>query len=458
MRIKSHKEMFLVRKVIKKVLTGCNVDLQLPWSKQNTEKMMRAVKEVLLVLRQHYPFWTAGMARRAIMDLLIDSGRNIRLKARGYKSISGLYYPRGAKRQKKYFTLAGLLDELQNEKASNDREASEEEVEHEGSQNQISRVSSEVDWEFYADSDRESSMEAGEEETINHDVHKNGNLLSGAGKKATISMVEIPKKGVAVSRVKGSRSSALARIFTTSPAPTMDGSQRDVTVDNAVNGVEDTRRSIPVNPTRNQPPTPVPSKQLEKQSSSIDQHASPVATGQEKPPVIKSSITRKSPSVTQHPMPPPPLPPRTKKPSVVAVLRVEFISGIKDFELESSFFISLWKRSPMRQFIACIENALERRLDLENSMLVYIPIDQVGEMIRGKWRLLNDIQNIVDLFIHEGVGSGRGVFMTEVCRVSIILSTLFIDRSLTFNRNLCWRNSKMSLTVESFKSIHTLVF
>lgn len=101
MGVRSRRELYIVRKVIRRVLAHHNVSLLTCWGKQDTEKIARVCNQVVRIFRKNNPNWNLGMARVAVQHTLEDSGKTIRRKAKGYKS-QPISYSRSAPRPKKY--------------------------------------------------------------------------------------------------------------------------------------------------------------------------------------------------------------------------------------------------------------------------------------------------------------------------------------------------------------------
>ncbi|RPA71572.1 hypothetical protein BJ508DRAFT_335888 [Ascobolus immersus RN42] len=468
MQIRSRKEMFLVRKVMKKVLLRCGVSLKLPWSKQNTDLLTKAVKEVLTVMHKHFPFWTAGIARRAIMDCLVDSARNWRRKLRGYKSINGLSYSRGVPRKPAYYgEISKAKGSSKKDGKSSKKKAKGKEKESHADNDQDEAEESKVDQEIETDSRRSSSASKRDKRPSERARESTARSTASHQKKR-----ETEKKSRQAPETSNGSSKATSRPATSTPvsttastnskksASTTGNHLKDVTLQphNAANrlprGVAASKSSkegrVPLPPVPFISPTPEPIETMveshmpggERQSQPFYITSSPPRPDTHKPqnvsgsrqafrnfpsnPVVIGSSVAPSAAIHTAPaaarsMPPPPMPvnrPGKKLPPIAAVIRVEFVESTKDFTILASFMVSLWKRSPLRSFITAVESGLRSRLDIETDYLCYIPIDHVGEHIAGKWTVLKDSEDLVHMFLKQS--RGRGVFLTSVDRDSIL--------------------------------------
>ncbi|RPA78877.1 hypothetical protein BJ508DRAFT_328908 [Ascobolus immersus RN42] len=468
MRIRSRKEMFLVRKVMKKVLLRCGVSLKLPWSKQNTDLLIKAVKEVLTVMHKHFPFWTAGIARRAIMDCLVDSARNWRRKLRGYKSINGLGYSRGVPRKPAYYgEISKAKGSSKKDGKSSKKKAKGKEKEPHADNDQDEAEESRVDQEIETDSRRSSSASKRDKRPSEGARESTARSTASHQKKR-----ETEKESRQAPEPSNGSSKATSRPATSTPVSTPVSTNskksasiagnhlKDVTLQphNAANrlprGFAASKSSkegrVPLPPVPFISPTPEPIETVveshmpggERQSQPFYITSSPPRPDTHKPqnvngsrqafrnfpsnPVVIGSSVAPSAAIHTAPaaarsMPPPPMPvnrPGKKLPPIAAVIRVEFVESTKDFTILASFMVSLWKRSPLRSFITAVESGLRSRLDIETDYLCYIPIDHVGEHIAGKWTVLKDSEDLVHMFLTQS--RGRGVFLTSVDRDSIL--------------------------------------
>lgn len=102
MGARNRKDIYKIRAIILRVCIRNDVNLLKAWSFQPSTVMKSVVEQVLTKIRPHFSGWTAGIARKAVMLYLRDTGKNIRRRARNYKT-NPLPYSRRPPCEKKYF-------------------------------------------------------------------------------------------------------------------------------------------------------------------------------------------------------------------------------------------------------------------------------------------------------------------------------------------------------------------
>lgn len=103
-----------------------------------------------------------------------------------------------------------------------------------------------------------------------------------------------------------------------------------------------------------------------------------------------------------------------------AVLRIDFITGIRNFTPIASFTASLYKQNTMLDFLVTVENHIGFSLDLKGSFLCAMPIATVfaGQPpVFKPWQVILDLTSLINIF---ALYSDRGgVYM---CQVSVVCS------------------------------------
>lgn len=392
--IRNRPEMYTLRKIIKKILHANKIEVDVAWSFQEREKMVKVVNDCFQKLKTLYRGINLGITRLAVMHTLQDSVRTIRWKLRGYKSIGPLRYPRGPPRAKKYATEDTLFhlsrnDTITNNKGSATRAAppAQPAQRNKNPSNETSMAQRRVQGspEQLGESSRsrgsfdnrhqrtESEQTTGPDEESVDDVNDRWTAVQDESMQA---------------------------------ASTVENEQVEaVEVRNLSPRVTRSRASIKETPASRQ----ITEKATKKPTTPVTKS-------------IKDEKIKQSSSQLGL-MGPPSTPLVKRRPSPTAALRVEYVASMDDSTVLSSFVLSLYKRRTLQSFILSIETNIKETIDYADGFFVYLPLDAQED---AAWQIIKDIQDIIRMFITEGRKMGVYLcFVDTVSSIPIILTSGF---------------------------------
>ncbi|RPA74436.1 hypothetical protein BJ508DRAFT_312883 [Ascobolus immersus RN42] len=403
MGVRNRRELYIVRKVIRRVLAHHNVSLLSCWAKQNPDTVAKVCNQIVKVFRKNNPNWNLGMARVAVQHTLEDSGKTIRRKAKGYKS-DPISYARSAPRPKKY---APDFSEHLVESEEEDEEAKMIPERNNGMEDAPERR-------------KQAPSPARSHPPSSQASHHPGQKTSRKQAPAKKSREEDRSQTTDVAP----RSSHVAR---GERSPLANGSKEQ-------EHISDRRSShLQASTTPNintgigtastshkglMGPPPVPLRQtassLKSATPTHSTHATPAAplrNSYSGTPLRAGSFNSHANGTATGYRPP-----------LAATLRVEYVTSFEDYTSRASFVMTLYKKHTLRTFVISIEKMIAETIDLSCTFFLYMPI--AGK--DNTWNLLRDVAAIAQMFTLQGPTSG--VYMCHADYDS--LNTAFLKNAL----------------------------
>lgn len=400
MGVRDRKDVYRVRKVIKRILSLHGCSLLKAWAFQDSAKMLRVINDVLLKLKPDFPMWNAGVCRVAIMHCLVDSGRTLRRKPFGYRSRAPLGYTRGPPRKKKYA--------MDPNKSIEDQPVTK-------TTRKTAETSTEIPTETRpyrrnvnaADHDSPEPEQSDDED---EDASQRPRRQRQKGKQKATSTTGKSKTTVASRKRKApTESESDSESGGEVEADDVGGAEDE---EDHESGLADTVSSNDKTPGPQQHlPTPPPTSRQRKSIRTNSKHST--SPGSATPLPSMPPPTTPNPKIRQSSVA---SKPRVKPASPVAYVRIEFVNSRSDMSTLASFGLSLYKKHTLRAFVVSIEKNIGYELDLKSSFLLYVPIGNPD----GPWKIIRDVQDLSRMFIVEG--KSRGVYMTTVDLVGLNLN------------------------------------
>ncbi|RPA71564.1 hypothetical protein BJ508DRAFT_335918 [Ascobolus immersus RN42] len=446
MGIRHRRELYKIHKLYKRVLARNNVNMLVPWARQDKKLMLKVCVDILKGFQPIFPHWNLGMVRVGVRFYIGDTAKNIRRKGNNYES-RAIWYDRRPPRPIAY--APDYSDEAIEKMVTDHLEKYRAHVTSKTSKGS------------------KGAKKAKDQEGSNQNAH------TGSATK--------------------SKKTAAAGGYKVKPTLSRFKIARQATVPEPSEEDEDLRprEKLPDVPFPEFTPTPVssrhpspdgeiprasvlsdasffkePTKRIKKEEPSQQPISSPVQQAPT-PPVSPLSVREKESGTQRNTMPPPPPPtpplssklskyPKSATPSrplvsptpharsslsiraergsvlpsdpptqtysqsresgslarkrrqLTATVRVEFVAAHNDLTNQCSFMLTLSKRHPLRTFLHAVEGMIGKAVRTRHDFLTFMPIDCEDEM----WNVIKDTSDVARMV--RFYGNTSGVFMTII--------------------------------------------
>ncbi|RPA72803.1 hypothetical protein BJ508DRAFT_334669 [Ascobolus immersus RN42] len=446
MGVRNRKDLYRIRKIIKQVLARKRVSLKKAWSYQDPALMVQCIEELLRTICPVFPNWNAGIARIAIMHTLLDAGRCIRRKLRGYRSMNGLGFDRSTPRPMRYaidFDAVETDSEVKEEeeethsittkrKPTNKKQTKTQPGKQKSGKNSERPPTKKAPAAKSAGSSKPNAKSAGSSKP---NAKSSDTTNAAAAPKKSVSGKSDSKNPVmseATSTPKKKAAKTGAKVEPVKPKKPQSAQSGVKQVSRQAGSIAPSSVSDPnsrASTKTHDPiiidfpdipdPDPYPARNAQVPPKSTGKSGK--MTGKSETAGNRASVSSRHTGPSHDVAAGGPASPTTfsESPSnpvlpksPVAYLRVDFILGPADFTVVGAFGLSLYKRHTLRTFLVSIEKNTGVTIHMEHEYLFYKPIG--AAFSDSGWKILRDVQDIARMFIVEG--KKRGVYM---CKVNI---------------------------------------